>query len=186
MTRLLAVAGVVAALVALFVFGLLRGQPDRDVASNLVGKPVAAFTLPLYERYWPAYGDSLELADYLGKRPMVINFWASWCDPCYAEAPELQRAFERYGDPDPSGDGVLFIGVQTQDKDNRDGGRQFIDRFDLGFPNVLDNSSAVSVDYGVFGVPETFFVRADGTLAAKHVGPVTAEVLETQLAAIAP
>lgn len=177
MTRVLAVVAVVAALGGLFLFGLLRGRPDRDIASNLVGKPAPAFELPLYERYQAEWGPSFESARVAG-RPMVVNFWASWCGPCYQEAPALQRAWREFGDE------VVFVGVQTQDRDNRADGLAFLERFDLGFPNVIDDASALSVEYGVFGVPETFFVRADGTVAYRHTGPVDADVLEREINAL--
>jgi len=176
-TRVLSVVAVVAALVGLFLFGLLRGSPDRDISSNMLGKVVPSFELPLYERYQTSYGPSFNLADFDGQ-PRVVNFWASWCGPCYEEAPELEATYRAYQDD------VLFIGVQTQDKGKLAEGRDFINQFDLTFPNVIDDNSAVSIDYGVFGVPETFFIHADGTLAYKHVGPVSTEVLETQIKAL--
>ena len=177
MTRVVTVVLVIAALVGLFLFGLLRGQPDRDISSNILGKEVANLSLPLYERYQAEYGPTLELSAYEGQ-PKVINFWASWCVPCYEEAPMLEAAWERYGDR------VLFVGVQAQDKGKREDGRKFIGDFGLTFPNGYDDDSRAFIDYGVFGVPETFFVRADGTLAYKHAGAVTADVLETQLEAL--
>ena len=177
MTRVLAVVAVVAALVGLFLFGLLRGSPDRAIESNILGESVPNFELPLYERYQTSYGPTFSLDAFDGT-PRVVNFWASWCGPCYQEAPELEAVYRAYQDD------VLFVGVQTQDKGKLSEGRDFINQFDLSFPNVIDDNSAVSIDYGVFGVPETFFVNADGTLAYKHVGPVTTEVLETQIEAL--
>ncbi len=177
--RIAIIAVVVAAIGALFAFGLLRGNPDdRNITSNLIGKPAPAFALPLYERYWTDYGETFALDDHLGK-PLVINFWASWCLPCYDEAPVLQQAWQAYGPQ-----GVQFVGVQTQDRDKRDEGRAFIARFNLGFPNVLDNDSLVGVDWALYGVPETFFVDASGKVVAKHIGPVTPEVIEQQVGAL--
>ena len=175
--RLLPVVATVAALSALFMFGLLRGSPDRDIPSNFLGRQVPSFDLPVYERYMAEVGPRLTLDEVRG-RPMVINFWASWCGPCYEEAPHLQRAHERYGDE------VLFIGIQTQDRDARAAGRAFIERFDLTFPNVFDGDSRTSIAYGLFGVPETFFVHADGTLQFKYAGPVTEAILSEQIGAL--
>lgn len=177
MRRVAWVVAVVGGLTALFVFGLLRGAPDRNVPSNLLNRPVPTFALPLYERYFAAFGPRLDLAEHAG-RPMVINFWASWCGPCYVEAPHLEAAHRRYGER------VLFVGVQTQERDARAAGRAFIERFDFTFPNVIDDDSRVSISYGLFGVPETFFVRSDGTLAYKHVGPVDARVMTQQVEAL--
>jgi len=175
--RVALVVAIVGGLSALFVFGLLRGAPDRNVPSNLLGRPVPTFVLPVYERYLADFGPRLSLADHVG-RPMVINFWASWCGPCYVEAPHLEAAHRRYGDE------VLFIGVQTQERDARVAGRAFIERFDFTFPNVIDDDSRVSIAYGLFGVPETFFVHADGTLDHKHVGPVDARLLTERVEAL--
>ena len=177
MKRVAVVVTTVAALTALFLFGLLRGAPDRNVPSNLLDRPAPAFVLPVYERYAAAFGPRFDLADHVG-RPMVINFWASWCGPCYVEAPFLEDAHRRYGDR------VLFVGIQTQERDARAAGRAFIERFDFTFPNVIDDDSRVSIGYGLFGVPETFFVRADGTVAYKHVGPVDARLLTERVEAL--
>ncbi len=175
--RLVPVVAVVAGLTALFLFGLLRGSPDRNIPSNLLNRPVPDFDLPLFERYMSDFGPRLSLAEARG-RPLVINFWASWCGPCYEEAPHLQRAWLDHGEE------VFFVGIQTQDRDARAAGRAFIERFDLGFPNVIDDDSRVSIAYGLFGVPETFFVRADGTLQHKFVGPVTESVMREQIGAL--
>ncbi len=175
--RLLPVVATVAGLTALFMFGLLRGSPDRDIPSNFLGRAVPDFDLPVLERYMAEFGPRMTLDDVRG-RPLVINFWASWCGPCYEEAPHLQRAFERFGDE------VLFIGIQTQDRDGRAAGRAFVDRFGLTFPNLFDADSRTSIAYGLFGVPETFFVHADGTLQHKFAGPVTTTILEEQIGAL--
>jgi cytochrome c biogenesis protein CcmG, thiol:disulfide interchange protein DsbE len=175
--RVLVSSSVVAMLGALFVFGLLRGHPDRDIPSNLLGRSLPTFELPVYERYAAAYGPFLAVEEYVGK-PMIINFWASWCGPCYEEAPHLERVWQRYADD------ILIVGIQTQDREARAAGRAFIDQFDLSFPNVIDNDSRVSISYGLFGVPETFFVAADGTVVHKHAGPVTEAMMVERIEAL--
>ena len=175
--RLALVFTVVALLGALFLFGLLRGRPDRNLPSGLLGREVPNFSLPLYERYQAEFGPELVRTAAAG-RPLVINFWATWCGPCYDEAPALAAAWREHGDE------LLFIGIQTQDPNKRAAGRAFLERFGLGFPNGIDDDSAIAVSFGLFGVPETFFVRADGTLAYRHTGPVTRDLLEAQIAAL--
>jgi cytochrome c biogenesis protein CcmG/thiol:disulfide interchange protein DsbE len=173
-TRLFFIVATAGVLSTLFLFGLLRGKPDRDIPSNLIGKHAPAFTLPLHESYWKHLGQSFSLAEHKG-RPMVINFWASWCLPCYQEAPELAAAWRKYGSK------ALFVGIQTQDRGRDEEGQSFVNQFALGFPNVIDEQSALSIEYGLFGVPETFFVNSESLVTYRHIGPLTKTVLEDQI-----
>lgn len=143
---------------ALLAYGF-RLNP-RDVPSPLVGRPAAAFALTTFE------GAPLSLETERGK-VVVVNFWASWCYPaCYEEAPVLERNWRAYRDR-----GVVVIGVDIQDRE--EAARKFIKDFGLTFPNARDMTGKVSVDYGVYGVPETFFIDRRGRIRAKHVGAVT-------------
>jgi len=109
---------------------------------------------------------------------VVVNFWASWCFPaCYEEAPHLQRIWERY-----RGRGVTVVGVNIQDQDKP--AREFLDRFRQTFPNGMDPSGKISIDYGVYGVPETFVVDRAGRIVAKHTGAVTKDQLASKIEAL--
>lgn len=146
---------------ALLAYGF-RLDP-RDIPSPLVGRPAAAFTLTGFD------GQPVALEAHRG-RVVVVNFWASWCIPaCYDEAPVLERNWRAYRDR-----GVAVIGVDIQDTD--EAARKFLDTFSLTFPNARDVTGRVSVDYGVYGVPETFFIDRAGRIRAKHVGAVTDQV----------
>ena len=146
---------------ALLAYGF-RLNP-RDIPSPLVGRPAAAFALTAYD------GAPMELAALRGK-VVVLNFWASWCYPaCYEEAPVLERGWRAYRDR-----GVVVLGVDIQDKE--EAGRKFIREFNLTFPNAPDPAGKVSVDYGVYGVPETFFIDRQGAIRRKHVSAVTEQV----------
>jgi cytochrome c biogenesis protein CcmG/thiol:disulfide interchange protein DsbE len=135
----------------------------RDVPSPLVGRPAAPFTLTSFE------GKPVDLAALRGK-VVVLNFWASWCYPaCYEEAPALERGWRAYRER-----GVVVLGVDIQDKD--EAARKFISDFSLTFANSPDRGGKVSVDYGVYGVPETFFIDRHGRIHRKHVGAVTDEI----------
>ncbi|MBI4635321.1 MAG: TlpA family protein disulfide reductase [Candidatus Rokubacteria bacterium] len=151
---------------ALLAYGF-RLNP-REVASPLVGRAAAPFTLATFE------GQPLSLEAQRGK-VVVVNFWASWCYPaCYEEAPVLERNWRAYRDR-----GVVVIGIDIQD--TVEAARKFIGDFSLTFPNARDPDGKVSVDYGVYGVPETFFVDRRGRIRAKHVGAVTDEVFRGQV-----
>ncbi|MBI1847406.1 MAG: redoxin domain-containing protein [Candidatus Rokubacteria bacterium] len=151
---------------ALLAYGF-RVNP-RDVPSPLVGRPAPAFRLEAYD------GPPVALEALRGK-VVVVNFWASWCYPaCYEEAPALERGWGAYRDRD-----VVVVGVDIQDK--REAGRKFIKDFRLSFPNAPDPAGKVSIDYGVYGVPETFFIDRAGRIRAKHVGAVTDEVFRARV-----
>jgi len=146
---------------ALLAFGFTVNH--RDIPSPLVDRPAGAFALTSYA------GEPMTLAAHRGK-VVVLNFWASWCYPaCYEEAPVLERGWRAYKDR-----GVVVMGIDIQD--TPEAGKKFIDQFSLTFPNALDPTGRVSVDYGVYGVPETFFIDAKGRIRAKHVGAVTEDV----------
>jgi cytochrome c biogenesis protein CcmG/thiol:disulfide interchange protein DsbE len=151
---------------ALLAYGFVLDP--RNIPSPLVGRPAAAFTLTAFD------GTPLALDPLRGK-VVVVNFWASWCNPaCYDEAPVLERAWRTYRDR-----GVVVVGIDMQD--TAEAAREFIRRFELTFPNAPDPGGKVAVEYGVYGVPETFFVDRAGTIRAKHVGAVTDEVIRATL-----
>jgi cytochrome c biogenesis protein CcmG, thiol:disulfide interchange protein DsbE len=151
---------------ALLAYGFVLDP--RNIPSPLVGRPAATFTLTAFD------GSPLSLETLRGK-VVVVNFWASWCKPaCYDEAPVLERAWLTYRDR-----GVAIVGVDMQD--TPEAAQAFIRRFQLTFPNAPDVDGKVAVEYGVYGVPETFFVDRAGMIRAKHVGAVTDEVIRGTL-----
>ena len=151
---------------ALLAYGF-RLNP-RDVPSPLVNRPAAAFALTSLG------GEPVSLEANRGK-VVVVNFWASWCYPaCYEEAPVLERSWKAYRDR-----GVVVLGVDIQDKS--EAAKKFIADFGLTFPNAMDTSGKVSVDYGVYGVPETFFIDRAGNVRAKHVGAVTDAIFSREV-----
>jgi cytochrome c biogenesis protein CcmG, thiol:disulfide interchange protein DsbE len=151
---------------ALLVYGF-RTDP-RAIPSPLVGRPAAAFPLTTFD------GAPVTLSALRGK-VVVLNFWASWCNPaCYDEAPVLERAWRTYRDR-----GVVVVGVDMQD--TPEAAKAFIQRFELSFVNAPDPNGKLAVEYGVYGVPETFFVARDGTIRAKHVGALTDRAVRATL-----
>ena len=146
------------------------GRDPRLIPSPLVGKPLPSFSATTLE------GTTFSSAALAG-RPAIINIWASWCVPCIEEHPILMATAAGYAER------LTMVGIMYQD--TPDGARRFLARYgDGGWPNLLDASGRIAIDLGVTGPPETFFVDADGIVRAKHVGPLTAEVMAEQLAAL--
>ena len=128
----------------------------------------AAFRLP--DLRHPRLG--VALADRAGS-PAVINFWASWCVPCRREMPALEAAHLRYGDQ------VTFIGVNHQD--GRDAALAFLEETGVTYSSGYDPDGDVARRYGLFGLPTTILVDADGEIVATRTGEVTADELETMI-----
>jgi DsbE subfamily thiol:disulfide oxidoreductase len=140
----------------------------RAIRTPLIGKPAAAFSLTTFS------GAPVSLESLRGKI-VVLNFWASWCVPaCYDEAPTLERTWREYKDK-----GVTVVGVDIQDKE--EAAREFLSRFGHSFPNAPDPKGRVAVDYGVYGVPETFFIDRKGRVRFKEVGALTDDTARRHL-----
>ena len=154
--RYLAVALIVG--LALVLTLAFRRDP-HDIRTGTVGKPAPAFTLPSLTD-----GTSVSLDQYKG-RIVVLNFWASWCIPCKEENPALTDAWERYRGTD-----VVLLGVVFQD--SADAARAYTTRLGNTWTSAVDDDGRVSLSYGVFGPPETYFIGADGIIAGRHIGPI--------------
>jgi cytochrome c biogenesis protein CcmG, thiol:disulfide interchange protein DsbE len=153
--------GVVIVIAALVVVLLLAFRRDpHDIRTGTVGKPAAAFTLQKLDGT-----GALTLDDARGKIT-VVNFFASWCLPCKQENPALVRVYERYR----ASSDVVFIGVLYQD--SRDGGLAYVKDNGVVWPTASDDDGHVAFAYGVFGIPETYFIGADGIIAGRHIGPI--------------
>ena len=175
--RLIVVVGVVCALAGLFVFGILRDPTRRDdIPSALLDRQTPAFTMPLFDRYRPEYGTTFDTAA-AREGPLIVNFWASWCLPCREEMPVLEASWREHRDE------VLFVGVNTQETSKKDA-QALMNEFGLTYPNGVDESNRINIDFGLFGLPETFFIRSDGTLQYRHSGAVTQEIMNEQIQAL--
>jgi cytochrome c biogenesis protein CcmG/thiol:disulfide interchange protein DsbE len=155
----LAVGLAVVALLGLFVWGL--GRRGTTGAVPVAVRPAPPISIGLFGQPGSP-GGSWTLADQ--RRPVVVNFWASWCLPCEEEAPVLERLSRRYRDR------VSFLGVDIQDSDAA--AREFLSRFSVSYPNGPDPSGEISIAYGMSGVPETYFVTASGQIVRKWAGPL--------------
>ena len=165
------VASTIAAIVLIGVMALIAVGFTRDpgrIASPLIGRVAPGFRLV------SLVGTTVDLADLRG-RAVVLNFWASWCIPCRDEAPLLRAAQERYATRR-----VAFVGIVYQD--SAASAQGFVDRYGIAYPSLLDPDGRTALDYGVYGIPETYFVAGDGTIRAKQIGPLDAASLERQIA----
>jgi len=160
------------ALAALFLFRLGAGDPSK-LPSALIGRPVPDTPLPpvagLFRDGVPVPG--VTNADFQDGVSLV-NVWASWCVPCHDEAPLLTKLAEDKR--------IRIIGINY--KDQPENARRFIGRYGNPFAAVgTDSNGRASIDWGVYGVPETFVIDRDGRVAYKLVGPITPANLETIL-----
>jgi cytochrome c biogenesis protein CcmG/thiol:disulfide interchange protein DsbE len=150
-----AALALVAALLGLLVWKLTHQQH-----APRVGAAAPAFTLRRLDG-----GGSVSLASLRGK-PVVLNFWASWCVPCKAEAAALEQAWGRY-----RGDGVVFLGVDFHDVTGD--ARRFVAAHRLTFPMLQDGSGNVTGRFGISQVPETYVLDRRGRVVAHLAGPIT-------------
>lgn len=163
--RFLVPLGIFLGLLALFVAGMQRDP--RHVPSPLVGKPAPAFSLP-------SLGDQGEVGrDRLTGHPVsLLNVWASWCTACREEHPFLME-LSRRGE-------VPIYGLNY--KDERTEARAWLARFgDPYLASAFDHDGRVGIDWGVYGVPETFVIDGRGNIRYKHIGPLTPQVWDEEL-----
>lgn len=137
---------------------------------GLVGSPAPDFTLQSID------GSKVQLADLRGK-PLLINFWATWCPPCKEEMPTLQSAYQKYKEQ-----GFEFVGVDL--KEDEATVRQFVEAGGYGWKFLLDTSGQVSNSYRVSGVPTTYFVDREGVVRDMFIGPIPNAILERKLDAL--
>ena len=152
---------------AAVVFILVIGFGVRPRYASLIGGPAPDFTLRLFD------GGEMSLADQRGT-VVLINFWASWCDPCREEAPVLERLWQEYRDR-----GVVFVGVTVNDRPEES--KAFIEEFGLTFPNGDGSPGDLPRLYRITGVPETFLVAPDGRLVRRYIGPIQAAAVRAAL-----
>lgn len=171
----------VRAAVALLAVGGLVTALGFGLSSNPRALPVVVIDKPAPRATLAQLGGG-RLALPVRGRPMLLNVWASWCTECKKEHPLLMSAFERFGKR------VSFVGLVYQD--SKKNVRRFLASRDTmpngSYPNLLDPGSQTAIDYGVYGVPETFFVDRGGVIRAKIVGRMTEATLAQGLAAILP
>lgn len=130
-------------------------------------RPASDFSLELLD------GQSLTLSELRGK-VLMLDFWASWCPPCRQEAPDLVEVYREY-----AGQPVEFIGIDIWDR--TEDALEHVKRYGVTYPNGVDQRGVITIDYGVRGIPEKFFIGRDGVLVKKFVGPMPRDTLKAIL-----
>jgi len=163
-----------AGLAGLFWYALQTGDPSK-LPSALIGKPVPQFSLPPLEGLKSDAGEEVQsfgAADLAQGKPTIVNVFASWCVPCLVEHPMLMALAEEPG--------IRIYGINY--KDDPASARRFLGRYGNPFSRVgTDGSGRTAIDFGVYGVPETFVISGDGKIAYRHVGPLTEEAITTKI-----
>ncbi|HYS53631.1 MAG TPA: redoxin family protein [Thermoanaerobaculia bacterium] len=153
------------ALVAVLFVGL--GKDPAEIKSPLIGKSAPPFALKAV-----GTGQTIDVAALRGK-PVVVNFWATWCVPCYQEHPVLVENARMIPN-------VQFVGVVFNDSEDKISA--FLRERGSSYPTLLDQQGKTAIAYGVGGVPETYFLNRQGVIVAKFTGPMTTEILQSNLA----
>jgi peroxiredoxin len=150
--------GLVAALVAVFAWQQAH-RTTHVIAAGKVNVPAPTFTLDRLG------GGKVSLASLRGK-PVIVNFWATWCEPCKKESPELERTYRKYRDR-----GLVVLGLDVDDLTGDV--HSFARRYGISYP-LLQRARSAEADYGVSQLPETFFVDRSGTIVAHVAGGINA------------
>ena len=156
----------------IILLGIVAIQLVKSQQGSIeIGKPAPDFVLTTFE------GEDYSTEELLGK-VLVVNFWASWCNPCELEAEDLQTAWEMYG---PTGE-VVFLGVDWTDTDTE--AREYMEKFGITYPSGPDFGTRISQAFRTTGVPETYIIDKNGVLAYVKKGPFAS--LQEIMAAIDP
>ncbi len=159
----IAIFVIILLLIGLMGYAIFNKSGSKKI-SPLVGKPAPVFNLELYG------GGTINLEEFHGK-PVLINFWASWCIPCRDEAPALESAWSKYKDK-----GIHFVGVNIWD--DNENALAYLSKYGSQYPQGKDPNDQVQLDYGVGGVPETYFVNSEGMITDKFTGPLKVEYID--------
>ena len=167
MNRKVLGAGLLVALPLLVILFVNLGRDPHAMDSPLVGRPAPPFTLV------PIDGGAPFTLDGLRGRPVVLNFWATWCIPCLEEHGALLQVASRLGSE------VQFLGVVYED--DKAAVQSFLQDRGKAYPSVMDDGGRTAIAYGVYGVPETYFIDAGGTIVAKQVGPLDGPMIDAYI-----
>jgi cytochrome c biogenesis protein CcmG/thiol:disulfide interchange protein DsbE len=170
-----------APVIALLAYGFTRDP--REIPTPLPGRPAPVFALEVFapgqDSLARVPGDTVRLQDLKGN-VVVLNFWASWCLACRDEHEALSAVARQY-----AGQPAKFLGVLY--RDNTAPAERWIEQMGgQSYPSVQDARSRTAIDYGLYGVPETFIINPQGAVAYKHIGPITEDVLRFWIDSLMP
>jgi len=165
---------------AVFVAGLLALLLLRPPQKSLCEGPAPDWSLALFDSHRGGWENEVISSADLRGRPVVLNFWASWCKPCEEEAAALEAGWLKYRDQ-----GVMFVGVDYLDQEPA--AKRYLEKFTVSYPNGPDLASKISKRYTIRGVPETFFINAEGEIVGcRKIGPLAPGELDQRIAEILP
>ena len=166
MNRTVLITGIVIVAAIVFVLFAGLGKDPQHIDSPLIGRPAPPFTLRAV-----GTGQTVDLESLRGK-PVIVNFWATWCGPCFEEHPTLVANARNLPN-------VQFVGIVFNDTDDKI--MRFLAERGSAYPTLLDANGKTAIAYGVGGVPETFFINPAGKIVAKFEGPLSTELLQENL-----
>ena len=158
-----------AMLIAGFTIFLAIGVMGTTTATSRSGKELVGKKAPSCVA--PKVGGQLVSLENYKNKPLVLNFWASWCPPCRDETPGMERIWRKYEDQ-----GVVILGINVQDGEKE--AERYISEFGVTFSNALDLDGSITVDYGVTGLPVTFFIDNDSVVTGRWVGSISEDRLD--------
>ena len=165
---IIAAAVLIAALAALIVAAAIIYPKLRDKQAKADVESATEQELEAVPSFYDAEGEHVDLREYLGKKPIIINCWATWCPPCKAEMPDFQRAYDSYGDEIE----FFFVNVSWS-KDSREDAESFLKENGYEFPIYFDVDGELTEEYNIQGIPYTIIINKDGNLLYNAAGMMT-------------
>lgn len=152
---------------------VLTSSPKMS-ASTVSSHPYTGYAAPSFSLPDIQTGEPISLAKYQGK-PLFINFFASWCPPCNAEAPDIAKAYQQYGDK------VTFIGINLTNQDTVAKAETFMKKYGIQYPVLVDKNGQTGSLYKVLAIPTSLFVNKDGLIVARYSGAIPNALLIADL-----
>ncbi|OME78732.1 thiol:disulfide interchange protein [Paenibacillus sp. FSL A5-0031] len=151
----------------------IEGLPEQEQTKVVVETPKVGYHAPRFSLS-SLYGQTYSLESLEGK-PVLINFWASWCEPCKTEAPELVKLYETYKDK------IEIYAINVTASDTFEGAKSFAEEYGFSFPVLMDEQAETAKKFAIQPIPTTFFVNREGVIVDIVVGPLNKELLENKM-----